>query len=102
MFLLWQDSLAAANIQPGSRAPAQDYVSAIQQGCGVQPQVACHYKTSDLQEVNHAPFPGMAVAASCLSSALQHGGHSGGLLGAPSLACNYKTSYSQFNACCSS
>ena len=47
-----QESLAAAGIHPGSRASAQNYIAAIKQGCGVEPQLACHYRTADLQEVS--------------------------------------------------
>lgn len=47
-----QESLAAADIHPGSHASAQDFIAAIKQGCGVEPQLACHYRTADLQEVS--------------------------------------------------
>ena len=46
-----QGSLGAAGIAPGGSAAAEDYIAAIKQGCGVSPQVACHYGSSDLEEV---------------------------------------------------
>ncbi len=46
-----QESLAAAGITPGGKAPASDFIAAIKQGCGVSPQLACHYGSSDAEEV---------------------------------------------------
>ena len=46
-----QESLAAAGITPGGSAPAAHFISAIKQGCGVSPQLACHYGSSDAEEV---------------------------------------------------
>jgi len=50
-FHLVQESLAAAGITPGGKAPASDFIAAIKQGCGVSPQLACHSGSSDAEEV---------------------------------------------------
>lgn len=46
-----QDALAAAGIAPGDSAPASDFIAAVKQGCGFSPQLACHYGSSDAEEV---------------------------------------------------
>ncbi|DBB05290.1 hypothetical protein WJX82_006426 [Trebouxia sp. C0006] len=45
------ESLAAAGITRGGKAPASDFIAAIKQGCGVSPQLACHYGSSDAEEI---------------------------------------------------
>lgn len=47
-----QESFEAAGIHVGSAASSASLIGAIKHSCRVEPQIACHYGTADLQEVS--------------------------------------------------